>query len=121
MKKKIINIIIIIIITIFCVIVSIIAKNNYNFENPDELYIKMKEINDSQSLKGLSQEELIELLGEPEYEYVNKNNKKVYEFNAGKIIKKSFLGNMDGQKCYEFRVIFDEYNRVEATYIRPST
>lgn len=38
---------------------------NYKNETIDNLYIKMKEMVDNKSLIGLSEEEVIELLGEP--------------------------------------------------------
>ena len=37
----------------------------YLSEKPDKVYTKMKELNDSEKLIGLSKEEVIELLGEP--------------------------------------------------------
>ena len=48
----------------------------WKFEKPNELYIKMQEFNNNQSLVGLSKEEVIELLGEPESEYNTEENKK---------------------------------------------
>ena len=45
---------------------------NIKSEKGDELYVKMKELNDNQSLIGLSLEEVVELLGKPKYEYNDK-------------------------------------------------
>ena len=109
-----------IIIIIFCGLVYSFFKKNIEVETADSLYIKMNEINNKQSLIGLSKEEVVELLGKPRYEYNDKENKKVYKFSAGKIIKKSFLGNIDGQRYYELRVFFDENDKVEHTYIKLS-
>ena len=38
----------------------------YLSEKPDKVYTEMKELNDSEKLIGLSKEEVIELLGEPQ-------------------------------------------------------
>lgn len=121
MKKELkLTIFIIIIITIIIIFCGLIK-----YENPDSLYIEMSEINYDQSLVGLSKERVVELLGEPKYEYNDRENKKVYKFNAGKIIRKSFwgniIGNIDRQKYYELKVFFDENDNVEYTYIKLST
>lgn len=121
MKKELKLIGIIIIIIIFCESIYAFGKKYIKHENPDDLYIKMNEINDNQSLIGLSKEKVIELLGKPIYEYNDRNNKKVCIFNAGKIVKKSFFGNPNGQKCYELNVFFNENDKVEYTYIKIST
>lgn len=102
------------IIIIFCCLISI------NREYPDELYIKMNEINDSQNLIGLTKEQVVELLGEPRYERTDPGNKTLYNFFAGKIVKKSFFGGINGQEYYELKVFFDKNGKVEYTYIKLS-
>lgn len=57
-------------------------RMNIKSEKGDELYVKMKELNDNQSLIGLSLEEVVELLGKPKYEYNDKKNKKRYKYYA---------------------------------------
>lgn len=86
-----------------------------------KIYIKMKEINDNQSIIGLLPEEVVGLLGKTRYEYYDRENKKVYNFSAGKMVEKTFLGNISGIKYYELIVHFDENNKVEDTYIKLST
>lgn len=55
------------IIIIICVIISAILTPlwfKYISAKPDDTYVKMKEINENQSLIGLSKEQVIKLLGE---------------------------------------------------------
>lgn len=115
MTKDLKLITIITIIIIFCCLISI------NREIPDELYIKMNEINNNQSLIGLSKEQVVELLGEPRYERTDSETKTLYKFFAGKIVKKSFFGGLNGQDYYELKVFFDEKGKVEYTYMKLST
>ena len=63
--SKILKTLIIIVILLYGTI--IIA--NFKTETPDDLYTEIKEMNDDQSLIGLSSEEVIKLLGEPEHKY----------------------------------------------------
>ena len=55
------------VIIIICVIISAILTPlwfKYISAKPDDTYVKMKEINENQSLIGLSKEQVIKLLGE---------------------------------------------------------
>lgn len=80
-RKKLINIdkkskmSIYIFIIFICVSASCVFSL-WKFEKPNELYIKMQEFNNNQSLVGLSKEEVIEILGEPESEYNTEENEK---------------------------------------------
>lgn len=64
----------------FYVVIRVNIKN----EKPDDLYIKMSEINDSQTLIGLLPEEVVELIGKPEYESKDISGEKLYNYYAGK-------------------------------------
>ena len=85
----------------------------YASERPNDTYVKMKEINDKQSLIGLSQEQIIELLGEP---YGNTDADRYY-YDAGKITNYITGGH---RKFYIFEVYFDENDIVKSTSIRES-
>ena len=63
MKKifKIIGICIIVLFVLFCGLIFV----QDNILYPNELYIKMNKSNDDKSLIGLSETDIIELLGEP--------------------------------------------------------
>lgn len=119
MKKgtKLIILVIIASTIIFCGLIK--------YEESDSLYREMSEINDNQILVGLSKEKVVELLGEPTYQYTDRENKEECHFRAGKTVKKSFFGNIigatSGQKYYELKVFFDENGKVEYTYIQQST
>lgn len=63
--KKILKIIGISIIVLFVLCGLIFVQDNILYTN--DLYIKMNEITDNKSLIGLSETDLIELLGEPKY------------------------------------------------------
>ncbi len=131
MKKetKLLAIIVIITVMITIVILIIIGyffkrfvqEFRYDHDVPDDLYIKMREINDNKSLIGLSETEVIELLGEPRYEYEDRDGEKNYTYSAGKIVKVSILGNHNGTEYYELEISFDKNNKVEYTYIQMST
>lgn len=108
---------VVIIIIMFCGLIYAFKSR----ETPDNLYIKMNEINSSQILIGLSKEEVVEILGEPLYEHTYSDNTTLYNFFAGKIVDKSILGYIDGPKYYELRVLFDEKDKVERSYIKLST
>lgn len=87
-------------------------------EKPNDLYIEMKEISDSQELVGLSKKEVEELLGSPKYE-VNNLSRNVYAYNAGSVIKGIiFLNRVIILDCIygcELRIVFDENDIVEYT------
>ena len=78
------------IIIILCIMV---CKNlgypvmQYLSEKPDEIYTKMKELNDSEKLIGLSKEQVVELLGEPQ-----KNSRDdLYTYDAGTLTNYLFF------------------------------
>lgn len=108
----------IIIVIIFGVLIYILGKV---YEIPDDKYIEMQEINDNKGLIGLSEEEVVELLGEPRYQYIDGEDKQSYVYNAGTTVKKRILGNSFGRKVYDFRINFDENGKVEYTYIKECT
>ena len=106
MKKK-----LMLIVFVFIIIIITLGGLLY-------IGVKMKELNDNQSLIGLSLEEVVELLGKPKYEYNDKKNKKRYKYYAGKIIKEPILGNTKTFDSYQMNVCFDENDKVERTYIK---
>ena len=108
----------IIIVIIFCILICILEKV---YEIPDVENIKIQEINDNKSLIGLSEEEVVELLGEPRYQYIDGEDKQSYVYNAGTTVKKRILGNSYGRKVYDFRINFDENGKVKHTYIKECT
>lgn len=112
--SKTLKILIIMIILLY----STIILGNFKSETPDHLYIKMKEMNDNQSLIGLSEEEVVELLGKPEYKYNNRKEEKTYVYYAGKIFKESYWGYSYSHDYYELNMFFDENDKVEHTYIK---
>lgn len=120
MKKKLMLIVFVFIIIIITLggLLYIGIRMNIKSEKGDELYVKMKELNDNQSLIGLSLEEVVELLGKPKYEYNDKKNKKRYKYYAGKIIKEPILGNTKTFDSYQMNVCFDENDKVKRTYIK---
>ena len=94
---------------------------NYKNETIDNLYIEMKEMVDNKSLIGLSEEEVVELLGEPRYKYTDRENKENYTYSAGKIFKEWFWGICYSTKYYQLEMEFDESGKVEYVYIKEST
>lgn len=112
--KKILKLLGIVIILIFICLIGI----GHNKEYPDEVYVKMTEINDNKTLIGLSEEEVVELLGEPNDKYIDIANKNIYVYFAGSTIKKSFFTGEYGQKVYELLIDFDATGKVESTYMK---
>lgn len=119
MKKSLILIVFIIIILITLGGLFYIGVVNIKSEKGNDLYIKMSEINDNQSLIGLSIEEVIELLGEPRYQYTDSKNKKQFTYSAGEVVTEPFWGN-NTYKYYQIEISFDVNDKVEHTYIRLS-
>ena len=101
------------IVIFFCVLVSM--KLGYSFisyesAKPDEQYIEMNEINDNQSLIGLSKEQVVELLGEPQ-----KNSRDdLYTYDAGTLTNYLFFGE---RESYDLFIRFDENYIVKSTEI----
>lgn len=123
MKKNIKSISIIIIVIFFCVLIYVVKIGTNNKEIPNDIYIKMSEINDNETLIGLSKEEVIKLLGEPIDKFVDEHHLKnhtYYTYVAGHTFK-LFLGNAYGKKYYALKVLFDENGIVKCTYIKEFT
>lgn len=102
---------------VIIIIVCIILCRNLGYpvmlylsEKPDKVYTKMKELSDSEELIGLSEEEVIELLGEPQ-----KNSRdNLYIYDAGTLTNYLFLGE---RESYDLFIWFDENDRVKSTEI----
>ena len=101
------------IIMIICIIVCTnlgYPIMQYLSNKPDKIYTKMKELNDSEKLIGLSKEEVIELLGEPQ-----KNSRdNLYMYDAGTLTNYFFLGE---REFYDLFIWFDENEIVKSTEI----
>ena len=107
-------------IIIICIIVyGGLLFLNYSLKNerPNELYKEMQEISDNHILIGLSKEEVIELLGEPESEYNTEENKKIYYYDAGNMRKEWYFGKCYTTDYYEINIYFDTDEKVEHTSI----
>ncbi len=111
---KVLKLLGIVIILIFVCVTGI----GHNKEYPDDMYIKMTEINENKTLIGLSEEEVIELLGKPDNEYIDIEKKNNYIYFAGATIKKSFFSGEYGRKVYELLIDFDRSGKVEYAYIK---
>ena len=122
-RKKLINIdkkskmSIYIFIIFICVSASCVFSL-WKFEKPNELYIKMQEFNNNQSLVGQSKEEVIEILGEPESEYNTEENEKEYSYYAGSMRKEWYFGKCYTTEHYEINIYFDEDEKVKYTNIK---
>lgn len=109
--SKTLKIIIIMVILLYAMIIMGSFKN----VKPDSTYIKIKKIYDNQSLIGLTEEEVIEMLGEPEDEY---NNGKEYNYYAGKLVKESYWRYSYTTEYYELYVSFDENGKVKKVLMK---
>lgn len=105
---------------VFCVFASL-ALYFWQFKKPDERYTQMQEIQDSHSLIGLSQEEVVAVMGEPRSKYNTKENKVVYIYNAGKVRIEWALGNCYTTNYYAFNIFFDYNDKVEQTEMEKKT
>lgn len=105
--SKILKTLIIIVILLYGTIII----GNFKSAKPDEQYIKMNEINDNQSLIGLSKEQVVELLGKPDWA----EDERTYYYDAGKVTDYLLFGLRDS---YELRIVFDENYIVISTSIR---
>lgn len=112
--SKTLKTLIIIIILLYTTIIIGSFKN----ETPDNTYTKIKEIYDNQSLIGLTEEEVMKILGEPEDEYNNEKYGKEYDYYAGKIFKESYWGYSYTTEYYELHVSFDENGKVKKTLMK---
>lgn len=105
--------IIIIAFTLFCAFILF-----YDYEIISDSYIEMNEMVDDKRLIGLSEEEVIELLGEPIYKYIGIDNTQNYTYSAGTISKKHFWSSEYNQKVYELNIDFDKNGKVEYVNIK---
>ena len=84
----------------------------------------MEEIDRSNSLKGLSKEEVVEILGEPAEIYKNDSIYKyddMYIYYAGYIYHGLIFGHRNfwtSRHCHVLQVRFDESNKVKSTIIQ---
>lgn len=112
--SKILKTLIVIVILLYAIVIIGSFKN----EKPDNRYTKIKEMDDNQTLIGLSTDEVIGLLGEPKYQYNSIGDEKQYEYSAGEIFKKSYWGYSYSYEYYEFYVSFDENGKVKNTLMK---
>lgn len=117
--------ILIIIIIILCILLVFITLIHIKADRPNDLYIKMKRINDSQSMIGLSKEQVVELLGEPRKTHKSSNtDEEVYLYNAGHIFKEITWRDRftlwAKTYYYVFSVNFDKTDKVKSTLIEKS-
>ena len=101
------------IIIFFCVLVSMRLGNSfllYASAKPDEQYTEMNEINDNQSLIGLSKEQVVELLGKPDWA----EDERTYYYDAGKVTNYLFFVEITS---YDLFIWFDENDIVKSTAI----
>lgn len=112
--SKILKTLIIIVVLLYATIIM----GSFKSETSNDVYKEIKEMNDKQSLIGLSKEKVIELLGKPKYEYNSGENETKYEYYAGEISKESYWGFCYSHEYYEFKVFFDENGRVKHTSMK---
>lgn len=105
--------IIIIAFTLFCAFILF-----YDYEIISDSYIEMNEMVDNKRLIGLSEEEVIELLGEPIYEYIGIDNNQNYTYSAGTTSKKHFWSREYNRKVYNLEIDFDKNGKVEYVYVK---
>lgn len=115
--SKTVKIILIVIISVcLCIMIS-----DYSDEIIDEKYITRNEMVDNNSLIGLSEEEVIALLGEPAskntYQLYGKNY-TYYDYGAGTIREEWFWGKYYSTKYYELNIMFDENGIVKDAYVK---
>ena len=116
---------IILMIVLAIIIVLLIAfLGNFLFkerQNPDALYLKMKQYDIDSNLIGLSSEEVVILLGEPSNITEYKDNTLHYTYNAGILYEGIIWNNKNiftTKHYYRLSIDFDENGKVESTSIR---
>ena len=116
-KSKILKILMAVAV-LFCICTILM---NIKHEKPDDVYVKMNEINAEQGLIGLSEEEVITLLGEPEG-IDNEENETTFTYDGGRIGKGLFFFNrailFDCYYVYDLEVVFNENDEDEYTKMR---
>ena len=90
----------------------------YDYEIISDSYIEMNEMVDDKRLIGLSEEEVIELLGEPIYKYIGIDNTQNYTYSAGTTSKKHFWSREYNRKVYELEIDFDKNGKVKYAYVK---
>lgn len=105
--------IIIIAFTLFCAFILF-----YDYEIMSDSYIEMNEMVDNKRLIGLSEEEIVKLLGEPIYEYIGIDNNQNYTYSAGTTSKKHFWSREYNRKVYNLEIDFDKNGKVEYVYVK---
>ena len=95
---------------------------NYRSETIDEKYIKINEIVNNESLIGLSEEEVVELLGEPGDKFTdNRLGFTFYEYGAGTIFEEWFWGKCYQTKYYRLTILFDKNGIAKRASIKDIT
>ena len=120
LKKESISIIFKIILIVIIITCTFFMLNTYKNEIIDNSYIKIKEMIDNKSLIGLSEEAVVELLGEPLYKVTDKEHFKTdytYGYDAGYIRKEWFWGQCYSTTLYQLKIDFDENGIVKNAYI----
>lgn len=119
MKKilKIIGISIIVLFALLCVLIFVQSFVLDKILYPNNLYIERNEINDNKTLIGLSEEEVIDLLGEPKFK-TEVGGFKHYTYNAGRTVKKSIFVGEYQTRYYDLQITFDENSKVRGTNIQ---
>lgn len=105
-------------IIVVVLLYGFVILGSFKTETPDNVYTEIKKIDDNQSLLGLSSEEVVNILGEPDSQTTNKENKKQYVYDAGNVLKESYWGHSYYHDYYNFYVYFDENDKVEDTFIK---
>lgn len=114
--KKVLGITGIIIIALFVLLCALYFIGD-NILYPNDLYIKRKEICDNKSLIGLSEDEVIELLGEPKFKS-DERGIKSYTYSAGTTVKNNiFVANYQ-TRYYDLQMVFDENDKVKSAIIQ---
>ena len=110
-------IVIIILLITFLLFITLIKFN----DKPSEYYSKMKQINDSKSIVGLSKDEVENKLGEPEK---IKETENMYLYDAGTLFRDvTFVNHYDlwvKTYYYVLFVYFDENDIVKSTSLKES-
>ena len=110
---------------ILLVIISIcvcIVLSNYRNETIDEKYIKLNEIVNNESLIGLSEDEVVELLGKPGYIDTDpRQGFTFYEYGAGTIYEEWFWGKCYKTKYYRLTILFDKNGIAKIASIKDIT
>ena len=117
--KKILKIIGISIIVLFALLFALLYWALFVQDKilyPNDLYIKMNEMVENKSLIGLSETELIELLGEPKFK--SEERVKSYTYSAGSTIKKNILVGEYQGRSYDLQITFDENSKVKSALIQ---